>query len=221
MLSLSRTPRALANFIAATVDFLPEHQRTPYLNLQKRIDQGEQIPETQLIDTAKTLAIQTWPARRALNQFLSNDGAQKEWDMLLEAVRPGTAAVLRRIRKSAGTSTIDETLTSSDATTLITEDMEREISSTRERVQRILWDELQTKLKTRIDQARLELEAMQKRLHALREQAARSLQEQDTLFSKLEQLQERIYFRGESVPLETLDAELQYDIEANEIPAID
>lgn len=221
MPSVLRAPLGLADFIASALDFLPARSRAPYEELQKNIEAGEPIPEAQLVDAAKTVAVLTWPGRRALDHFLSTVGADEEWNAVLEAVRPMTAAVLKRIRKSTGTSTLDETLASSDATAEITEDMEVEIQAERERVRRALWEKHRSHLRALIDEAQMELEAIQKRFKALREQAARSVQEQDVIFSKLEQFEDRVYFRGETIPLETLDAELRYDIEDNEIPAVD
>lgn len=60
---------------------------------------------------------------------------------------------------------------------------------------------------------------MQKRLAALRSQAERSEPaQQDLLLAKLAAFEDRVYFGGESIPLEILDAELAYDIADREVP---
>jgi hypothetical protein len=57
-----------------------------------------------------------------------------------------------------------------------------------------------------------ELEAMKKRLKHIREQAdAVSGTQQIAYFEKLADLEDKIYFGGEAVPLEVLDAEVQFD----------
>ncbi len=63
-----------------------------------------------------------------------------------------------------------------------------------------------------IDEAAKELEAIKKRLKRLRERAVESTgTSQDAGFEKLNELENRIFFAGEAVPLEVLDAEVEFE----------
>jgi len=71
-----------------------------------------------------------------------------------------------------------------------------------------------------VEAARRELADMKKRFDMMREQAARmtNVVQQDLLLAKLAAFEDRVYFGGESIPLEILDAELAYDIADREVP---
>jgi len=218
LLPALHTAPEIADFMAFAEEFLPPHERAPYTKLVSEVTAGHHPAGHQLVESARMIGVLTWPKRRALSLFLNGAGAKIEWDTLLATVRPKTAQALKRLHKDDQEQTIDEALASSDAATLIHEDEEIEIAAERSRAQLALWKKHEKELAPLVTQAEHELEALQKRFKGLREQAARSMHEHDLINSKLAQFEDRVYFRGEHIPLEILDHELAFDVEANELP---
>ena len=208
---------AVADFMESVVDFLPEKDRKPYQQLIDSVHAGSHVSRERLAEAAKNIGAVTWPARRALEHFIATVGAELEWEALLERARPATALLLKRLRRSAGTSTLDETLKTTDAQYAIGPDQEVEISMLRDEVRYHIWESHSDALEPMIEETAIELEAIKKRLKRLREQAAKSdAATRDRLLDTLERFEDQLYFGGEVIALESLDAEIKYDAEDSE-----
>lgn len=212
---------AVTDFIDANVEYLPEKDRAPYQKLAEDLHAGKKVKQDIMAEMAKNLGAATWPSRFALKQFLESAGAEMEWDAIVKAVRPTTALLLKRLRKNAGTKTLDETLNSSDAPMAIHESEETEIALVREEARIELFQEHRKNLAPMVKEAQVELEAMKKRLKQLRDVAGKLPKEQTLILSKLDHYEDRIYFDGELVPLELLDKEVGYFKEDEAIPPTD
>ncbi len=219
--SPGRDPIAIADFMESVLEFVPEADREPYQALIDEVRSGQAPAVERLAEAAKNLAAVTWPARRGLQRFLSEMGAEIEWEAVLEAVRPTTATLLKRLRKHVGVKTLDETLADPQASYAIHEREEIEISMVRQEVQGHLWEEHQEALAPLVDEAKSELGALRKRLKLLREQAPAMRGQEELARAKVDAFEDRVYFGGEAIPLEVLDAELAFDREDREIPATD
>lgn len=215
-----RDPVQVADFIDSVVEYLPEDQQKEYISFVAELheEEGDEVKPEEMAQKAKTIAVQTWPAHRALEKYLQGAGAEKEWEAVLEAVRPTTSLLLKRLWKNSGCRTLDEALASSDAPLAIHDEEEMEIKLVRPEVRISLWQDEQETLKPLVKEATMELEGLQKRLKALRDQALRSAKQQDSLLAQLESLEDRIYFAGQSIPLDKLDLELQSILEDGIIP---
>lgn len=214
-------PVMLADFMESVLEFVPKTDRGPYQAFIDDVREGKQVAIERLVQAAKNLGAVTWPARRALQRFLSDVGAEIEWEAVLEAVRPTTATLLKRLRKRLETKTVDETLNHPEASYAIHEREEIELSMVRQEIQSRLWEEHKDALAPFLDEAATELSALRKRLKLLREQAMHVRGQEDLIRSKVDALEDRIYFGGEAVPLEILDAEIAFDRSDNEVPPRD
>lgn len=204
----------MADFILERADYLPAKERKPYEQMAERVHGGEHIPKEELLQMAKTIADVTWPELRALDHFLKTIGPELEWEAVLEHVRPATALLLKRLRKGAEAKTLDETLATTDASYAIHGDQEVEIDMVRDEVRVDLFERHKEALEPMIEEARVELEAIKKRLHKIREQAHKTHgDQQDTLLHRLQVIEDNVFFGLQAPALEALDAELHFDSE--------
>jgi len=216
-----RDRNAVIDFLDENAGYLPEADRKPYERAVADAEDGNKITTERLADLAKNLAAATWAERRALADHLAGEGADAEWEVLIEAVRPTTKLLLQRLHKNALGQSVDAVLASSDASMAIHEEEETEITLLRPELRRTLWASSAKKLAKAVDGKEAELEAMRKRLKRLRDYANKPSRIQEQLRAKLDALEDRIYFGNESIPVETMDAELRFDIEDLEIPPTD
>lgn len=203
----------VCDFIESVLGYLPEKDRKPYeATVEETREQGQAVTPERLAEMAKNIGAVTWPKRRALARFIETVGAELEWEGVVKHVRPSTATLLKKLRKDSGAGSLAETLTHSDASYLLKPDQEIEIKMIRDEVRSDLYEDHQEALEPLVEEAQSELEAMKKRLKHIREQAdAVSGTQQIAYFEKLADLEDKIYFGGEAVPLEVLDAEVQFD----------
>lgn len=208
-----RDPIAVCDFIESFLGYVPEKDRKPYEAVVEEAREGaEAVKIERLAEMAKNIGAITWPRRRALARFIETVGSELEWEGVVKNVRPSTAALLKKLRKDAGTNDLTSTLAHSDASYLLKDDQEIEIRMIRDEVRSDLYDDHAESLEPMIDEAQIELEAMKKRLKKIRERAdATTGTQQIAYFDKLADLEDRIYFGGEALPLEILDAEIQFD----------
>jgi len=203
---------AVCDFIESVLGYLPEKDRKPYEVVVEEAREGKGVTVERLAEMAKNIGAVTWARRRALARFIETVGAELEWEGVVKNVRPSTAAILKKLRKDSGAGDLASTLTHPDASTLLKSDQEIEIGMIRDEVRTDLYEDHAEALEPLIEEAQTELEAMKKRLKKVREQAdAVGGTQQIAYFDKLAALEDRIYFGGEAIPLETLDAEIQYD----------
>ncbi len=208
---------AVADFMESVIDFLAEKDRKPYQQFIDAVHAKEHVSRERLAEAAKNIGAVTWPARRALLQFITTVGSELEWEAILEQTRPATALLLKRLRQSAGTTTLDETLKTTDAQYAIGPDQEVEITMLRDEVRYHLWETHREAMDLMIEEMLVELQAIKKRLKRLREQATKSdALTRDRLLDTLERFEDRLYFGGDLLPLELLDAEITLDAEESE-----
>ena len=211
--------RAIADFMESVIEFLPAKDRRTYQKIVDKVHNKEEISQERLIEMAKNVGAVSWPARFALKRFLKEVGSELEWEAVLVAIRPTTSALLKELKKTTGVKTLDEALNSSDASIIIHPELEVEIEMVREEVRMRLWDEHKDNLEVLIQEGLTELEAIRKRLKQLRKQAeSMGGSQQDLLLKKLNAFENRLYFAGEIIPLDVLEAELQFDAEEAAIP---
>ncbi len=203
---------SVCDFIESVLPYIPEKDRKPYETAVEEARAGGNITPERLVEFAHNIAAVSWPSRRALQRFLETVGSELEWEGVIKNVRPSTASLLKKLRKDAGTSDLTSTLKHPDASYLVKDDAEIEIGMVRDEVRADLYEEQQEHLGGFIEESVSELEAMKKRLKRLKQQAIdASGAQQDSYFSKYNDLEARIYYAGEAIPLEILDAEVQFD----------
>jgi hypothetical protein len=207
-----RDTTAVCDFIESVLGYVPEKDRKPYEAAVEEAREGKGVTVERLAEMAKNIAAVTWARRRALTRFIETVGSELEWEGVIKNVRPSTAVLLKKLRKDSGAENLAETLAHPDASTVLKPDMEIEIGMIRDEVRADLYEDHADALEPLIEEATTELEAMKKRLKKIREQAdAVSGTQQIAYFDKLANLEDKIYFGGEAIPLEILDAEVQFD----------
>lgn len=211
----------VADFMASVIEYLPEGEQATYQQVIDDIhDHKEPAPE-KLVEIVRNLAVLTWPARRALEQFVQGKGAEYEWEAMMADLRPSTSLLMKRLRKNAGTSTLDETMAHPDASFAIHDEQEIEIKMLRPEVRFKLWKEFRDKLTAETQKAKHELTEMRRRLKSMAEEAMRVSRLQDELLSKVGHYEDRIFYGGEVISLEILDKEVQFEREERAIPSED
>jgi hypothetical protein len=212
---------AVLDFIDENVGYLPATARKPYAQIVEDVEDGKKITDERLADVGKNLAVATWAARTALRTHLDGAGAKEEWVALIDAVRPTTKLLLTRLHKNAPEENVDTVLKSADASIAFHAEEETEIDLLRSEIRVGLWEKLQKPLAKSVAAKEAEFEAMRQRLKRLREYANVPSRIQDQLRAKVDTLEDRVYFGGESIPIESLDAELRFDAADIEIPPLD
>ncbi len=206
--------RAVADFMESVIEFLPEKDRKPYQQMIDAVHAGEKVSRERLAESAKNIGAVTWPMRRAIDHFLNSVGSELEWEAVMEQTRPATALLLKRLRRNlAETASLNEALASTDAQYAIGSDQEIEISMLREEVRYSLYETHREALEPIIEENSVELEAIKKRLKKLRDQASETedAATRERVLDTRARREDRLYFGGEAMMLEALDAELHFD----------
>jgi len=211
-------PHAVADFAASVMDFLPAKERPQYKKLVDDIRAEKTIAEDRLVESARAIGSATWAERRAFDVFLNGKGADMEWKALLDALKPNTAALLKQLQKSSGAKTVGEALNHSDAAILVHEKENDELALVRPQIRLALWGAHKKEIKPLVARMETERKAIQARLEKMRALAGRTKRESDLLFPKIEAFEDRLYFGGETIPLEILDAEMQFALDDVELP---
>jgi N-acetyl-anhydromuramyl-L-alanine amidase AmpD len=134
--------------------------------------------------------------------------------MLLEAVRPETGFLLKRLRERLGSHVLSELLAHEDAAHALHGETRLEVELLRAEILIELWQKQATELQTYVAQAKKDLEARHQRLQKLERygsDVARGSRAND-LQKQIQDFEHRMYFMGEVIPLEELDRALQITI---------
>lgn len=220
-LDLRNQPRVV-DFLVEAMEYAPAKERAAAEKMVARYQDEAHVPTDKLASAARTLALASFPARFAVKHFFTTEGAEEEWTQVLAAVRPSTAHLLKRVRKSSGTTSLDAVLAHADADSALKEDELHEIEQVRSQVRAEYWKSHAKTLAILVKEGEAELKAFRTRFDKLRDLAAampRGLQ--DEVFSKINHYEDRILYAGETVPQLTLDEELQYYTEQKAVSPIE
>lgn len=201
----------LLDFLDSVVDYLPVDERERALVLLEKQALAEPVSEKELADEISRHAVLTWPARRAIQQHVESEGAEREWQRILELARPTTAFLLKRVREQTGSRSLSQTLVAPGVESALHGEERTEIELLRPEIWAELWNASANDLQLRVEEANRELEQMHQRLQKLERFSDQSQNKQE-LQKKIKAFQDRIYFGGEVVPLQELDEELQLTI---------
>lgn len=209
------------DFILDAMEYLPPTARKRVeQDLAKIETRGKAVVTEELAMLAKEVGRKSWSARHALRSHLaSQTGCDLEWRKAVAAVSDSTAHILERFRHGTKCESMDAVLSHEESASAF-RDLERfEIAEVRRHVHHDIWREKRGELVEKTEAAEKRLAALVKRLDALRELAGDAPWIQDEIMSKLERYEDRLYFEGEELDLEILDAEIKYYREEKEIPA--
>ncbi len=217
-----RNQTRVVDFLQDFLEYAEGQEREAAQKLVTMYQDGGHFSTTTLAEAARRLSKAVFSARSATQMYLAEEGTELEWERMLAALRPSTAHLLERVRKSAKTTTLETTLKHADADSALTTDDRKEISEVRQHVELDVWREKRKALHSYVQAAQKELTVYLKRLNALRELAGEMPQPfQNEIFSKLERYEDRILFEGEAMPVEILDDEVRYYTDQKEISPLE
>ncbi|MHB8831153.1 MAG: hypothetical protein ACYC44_03515 [Patescibacteria group bacterium] len=208
------------------VDFLSEWSGLASPRIKARAeamvqayDDGQTLETDDIAEEAEILALDIWPARFSLTRFFSEEGAMIEWDRVEQAVRHSTAHLMERFRRATGVRSLGEMIKNDDFDLSFHEEERREIEDVRHHLREDYWNSHPKSLESLMGEGRILLESYKEKLSALRALAEGwpSLLAEEVL-AKARSYEDRIYFKGEHIPLESLDEELAYYREQKELP---
>ncbi len=205
------------DFLVEFAPYAPEKERKEAEQWVQRYQNREAISTSEIASVAMSVARLTWAPRWALEHYLTHEGVEEEWKMILGAIRASTAHLLERFRRMTDTDSLDEVLQHAESDQVLRDEERFEIEETRRHVREVLWKQKAEHLVALIRIGDSERKGYQKRLAALRELALglpSALQEE--LLSKIEHYEDRIFFAGEVVSQEILDQEIAYYREQRE-----
>lgn len=220
-LDLRNQPRVV-DFLVEAMEYAPAKERAEAEKMVERYQEEAHVPTDKLAGAARTLAFATFPPRFAVKQFFTTDGTEEEWVLVFAVIRPSTAHLLKRVRKSSGASSLDAVLAHADAESALKEEELHEIEQVRGQIRAEYWKSHAKALAILVKEGEAELKAFRTRFDKLRDLAVampRSLQ--DEIFSKINHYEDRILYAGETIALATLDEELQYYSEQKAISPLD
>lgn len=206
----TRDRAELLDFMDSIADYLPVDERErAWQILEEKME--EPLSQAELAGRVLQQAVLTWPARRAIQRYVNAEGAEAEWEKLFETVRPATGFLLKRARERSGARTFSQLLETADIAAAIQGEERTELELVRPEILIDLWRAQPNELQAHTHEANKELAMMHERLQKLEQFSVQS-EKRAALAEKIREFQERIYFGGESIPLEKLDEELQLTI---------
>lgn len=196
----------LADFIEYHGHFLPPDQRRPE---ERAYDYATvaTLQRASLYRRALELGRASWGARQALADFLKQAGKIYEQEALLQAARPTTGVLLARLMKRYPDASLDELLEVPEATFALHDAERTELLYLRPEIWITLWDTHGSSLRTSQYAHEREAAFFESRLLEERqrlEKMSNLLREKHQ--QKLDQLEERVFLRGERVDVSIWDA---------------
>lgn len=215
-LDLENRSRVL-RFLIEYMPFASDEIRTQAKAIiEKNESDPSSVSEEELAAHARSLALNIWPMRFAIEQFLDEE-PQKEWEIVVKAVRPETKAHLNKLKNEYSTNSLEEFLSNSEIDSILNEDEKLEIDSVRREARLVIRNDEES-IKDIIPEGEDELDIYIEKFDQLRELASLLTGAlQDEAFSKLRNYEDRILFEGENMAFEILDQEIAYYREQKEL----
>lgn len=198
------------DFLDSILDYLSTEEKEEALALLGKSEE-ESLSQGDLADRVTRSAILSWPARRAVQQYVFSEGSEDEWRRMLDAVRPATAFLLKRTRERLGVQGLSELMATPGIESALHGQERTEIELLQPEIWADIWHDSAEQLVLRVEEANRELEQMHVRLEKL-ERFLDQAKEREVLEEKIQEYKDRIYFGGEVIPFEQLDEELRLTI---------
>jgi len=213
----------------AVIDFIL--QETEYLDPKdplrieanqtlEDISAHESISMEDLADLARRVGRETWVPRVAVERYVATpDGADEEFRRIASSVSKSTGHLLERARLGRKPKSLTDILRD-DSSKVAFGDSERiEIEELRSHILPSLWHEKRDEMKKLVAEADETLREIEMRIKALRELAFSSPALESELKSKIERLEDRLYFEGEVLNPERMDEEVALYREEKALPS--
>lgn len=174
---------------------------------------GADVSREALAAVARDVGRASWVPRVVLARYLRTPaGKQDEWRRVVAAVSNSTAHLLERFRKSENASSLEEVL-AHESSHQAFHDAERiEIREVRIHLLPTMWHEIKDHVSDDARTAQALLATIEERLKAYRETGlAEAELDAGDIISRVEDWEDRLYFGGEVLDPEKLEAEVIFE----------
>lgn len=209
----------LVGFLSEWSDLASKDLQAEADSLITAYDEGQDQDLAELVQFVEDFAWRIWPVRFAMEEFFCGHGALVEWDRVSSAVRRSTAYLMQKFKQSVGCQNLDEMLRHNDFELTFNEAESREIKEVRHQARADYWrshPETFSVLTAEGEKLREGYKKILDELENIAQKSAGALSEE--AWAKMTSLKDRIIYRGEQVSLETMNEELIYYREQNELP---
>jgi hypothetical protein len=213
---------ATLDFIANTVEYLAavDPLRREAESLAHEIEKHESVSQDELAELARKVGRAAWSARAALRHYVTTpNGADDEFKRIASAVSASTGHLLERFRRGTRRRSLTDVLNDAESAAVFGDRERIEIESVRTHVLPVIWNEKRKDLAKAQHEADETLRQIEDRLRALRDLAFSSPELEGEITSKLERLEDRLYFEGETLDTDRLDEDLGLYREEKALPA--
>lgn len=207
----------LVGFIHDQFAFLDAKARD---DAEARLNAAEEEKENQaLFELARSLAKQTWTARRALQQYLAGEGCEEEWRLVVAAVSKSTAHIMERFRTGTACVSLDATLAHEESESAFRVQEREEIAEVRRHVHEAIWRDEQKALAPFVKAGEALFEETSQKLDVLRGLAVDTPWIEGEVLGKVTTFEDEFLFAGKELSRERLDEEIAYYQEQKALPA--
>lgn len=206
---------SVIDFILEYVEYLSSDSliRTRAEQVAHDAQHGGQVSRETLAAVARDVGRAAWVARVVLGRYLRTQaGKDDEWRRVIAAVSNSTAHLLERFKKSEGASSLEEVLTHDESGQALHDAERIEISEVRIHLLPNMWHEVKERLADDARTAQALLARIEEHIKRYRETGlGESELDAGDILSQVEDWEDRVYFGGEVLDPEKLEAEVVYE----------
>ncbi len=208
---------AVADFITEQVEYLPPDSlirvRAEQVLHDVHHGKGAEVSREVLSAIARDVGRASWVPRVVLGRYVRTPaGKQDEWRRVVAAVSNSTAHLLERFRKSENVSSLEEVLAHESSHQAFRDAERIEIHEVRIHLLPAMWHEIKSRLSDDARTAQTLLATIEERIKSYRETGlAEAELDAGDVISRVEDWEDRLYFGGEVLDPEKLEAEVIFE----------
>ncbi|MFA6429813.1 MAG: hypothetical protein WCV84_04940 [Patescibacteria group bacterium] len=158
----------LADYLDVLTQYIPEDEREVWALFIDQLEQADNLTPEQHGRVIE-LGRRSWIPRRAIQRYIQEEGADREWEELFRYARPTTVLLLTRLLKQPGVVTYDDALATDRAVYALHDAEEQELELLRPEVHARLWQEEQGTIQPYLSRAEQELAQLDQRFQSMKE----------------------------------------------------
>lgn len=186
------------DFLALHFEYLPAGEWSRYEKICEAYLTDGEVAQTlnEREKYIRDLALSTWPARYALDQYLNREAPELEWQRLLSVLQPETVLLLKRLKLLSHAQTLDEAFEHEHASFILFDDVMNEVGFARAELRVALWQELQESLEEKMGAAERILNEQRKQLRQFAEQVLQEPEREQEILTQVKQQEHALLFGG-------------------------
>jgi len=212
---------AVIDFIMDVVEYLPAGHdvRERAEKIIRDIEDGNEVSAEALTDAVRDVGRAVWVPRVTTRRYMrTTEGQHDEWRRVVAAVSNSTAHLLERFRAGTKKDSIEEVLAHEESSSAFHDKERFEISEVQRHVHPTMWHEKRHDLEGNARQVEPELRGLEKAIDELRELgfSTEAILDEE-IISKIERLEDRLYFEAEELNAERIQEEIKLYREQKEM----